>query len=330
MKKLLALFAFAAILSGCDDGDLIFEDIDFDTVNAARCENKIYKVNGAEALILKLGNSEADGVFVNAFPTEPTIEGTPTIIAIDNATNKVVYRLYDGEVSSTSICGAIPSAFPSILEEWEATSGNIQIVTTAEIIPNPSEGFEGGQKISAYQNNIVFTNVTFQKGDGSTQVYDLFPFGIHSVPATVLNFNFGATALEKCPTGDIVYKFVGTEALTLNLNPTLLDTTNLGVVKSGLITSTVNALNYKLFPSGTAVEESFLCTSPPPVAPLQTWIGIDGVANFSGIVEVVTTTLPGGNGFSHTIRIKKATLKRGRNEFLLADDYLYGELTITN
>src|SRR5690606_20812105 len=138
---------------------------------------------------------ENSATFTDAFPLEPTETGTVQNIAIDNSVNKVVYRLYDGDVTNPSICGAIPAAFPLIVEEWEATSGDIEIITTARIEPNTATGFEGGQKITGYQNNIVFRNITFEKTDGSTQVYDVFPFGVFEITAPdvpVLTFNFGA------------------------------------------------------------------------------------------------------------------------------------------
>ncbi len=328
------LFVFVAVISfltaGCDDGELVFEDIDFNEVAAQRCNNKIYKLNGAEALILKIGDTESDADFTDAFPFEPSIPGTPHSITIDNEDYKVVYRLYDGDVTTSNICGAIPAAFPAIVEEWEATSGTIEITTTAEITANTATGFEGGEKIDAYQHNIVFRNITFQKNDGSSQVYDVFPFGVYNKGADALNFNFGALELQKCPNSSRVYKTIGTAAISLNLNPVLFDTTNPGEVKTGLIGPETNAFVYHVFPTATTIEPAFLCSTQLPVTPLQTWTGITGVEGMSGVVEVVSTTLPGGNGYSHEIRLKKVFLKRGRNEFLLADDYLLGELNITD
>lgn len=330
MTKILGFFAAALLLVGCDDGDLVFEDINFDSVTAQRCDNKIYKLNNAEAIILKIGESATDASFLAAFPTEPTPENQPFTLSINNTTNKVVYRLYDGEVTNANICGSIPAAFPAILEEWEATSGTIEIFTTAVLAENTTTGFEGGQKITGYQNNVVFRNVTFKKADGSTQVYDEFPFGIYVRElATPLPFNFVSVQLQKCATSDIVFKTIGTEALAINLDPSLMDSTALGIVKTGVVSSTTNAINYYIFPGGTAITADLLC-STPFISPLQNWIGVDGEENFSGIVEVIAAELPGGNGFSYTIRFKKLTLKQGRSEFMLADNYLFGTLNIVD
>ena len=51
-------------------------------------------------------------------------------------------------------------------------------------------------------------------------------------------------------------------------------------------------------------------------------------SNTSGIIEVTTTVF--GNGFKHTVVIKKAKLQKGNSDFLLGDSYIYGELLTTN
>lgn len=323
MKRFLGILAGLLVLNGCDDGDLAFETINFDDVAIQQpCGNILYKLNNTEALILEIPAS------VNAFPEEPTLAGIPSSIEI-NATNRVVYRLYNGAVTRNNICETIQPAMPIVLEEWTAISGFIQTTTTPVIIPNTTIGFEGGEKITRYQHNIVFTNILFQKGDGTTQLYNTFPFGIFTKDkANTLPFNFADIALNKCSSGDLVYKFVGREALTLNLDPALLNNTVLNQVKSGLLTTTTNKLTYGFFgPITSALNASYFCSATPPANPLEIWNGVDGVTNTSGIVEVVTTT--NGSGFLHTIRLKKATLKKGNSSFLLADDYLFGEL-ITN
>ena len=330
MNKVLGFFAALFVLTSCDDGNLVFQDIDFNSVAAKKCDNKIYKLNGSEAIILKIGESENDASFISAFPTQPTVIGEPTILEINNTANKVVYRLYDGAVTDLNICGSIPAAFPVILEEWEATSGTIQIITTAVKVANTEAGYEGGQKLTGFQNSVIFRNITFNKTDGSSQVYDVFPFGVYEKPVTPLTFNFGDTALQKCSSSGIVFKNVGTEAFSINLDPALLDSSSPGVIKTGVVSSSLNAVNYYVFPPSTVIDQNLLCSGTPTTAPRQLWTGVDGELNFSGIVEVISSPLPGGNGFSYLIRLKKLTLKKDRNEFLLANDYLFGELIVVN
>ena len=37
-----------------------------------------------------------------------------------------------------------------------------------------------------------------------------------------------------------------------------------------------------------------------------------------------------GNGFKHTVVLKKVKMKKGNSDFILGDNYIYGELLTTN
>jgi hypothetical protein len=49
------------------------------------------------------------------------------------------------------------------------------------------------------------------------------------------------------------------------------------------------------------------------------------VANTSGIIEVTTTF-----GTGTTLYLKKVKMKKGNSDFILGDNYIYGELLTTN
>jgi hypothetical protein len=329
MNKVCGLLAMIMIFASCDDGDLIFEEINFDDVEAARCAggNVIYKINDTEVLLLKIGENENAADFVNAFPLEPTPPGEPVSIPINNSTVQVVYQLFNGAVSSANLCAIVRPATPVVVEDWEATAGRVEITTTTNTVANDNPGFEGGERIAGYQHNIIFRDITFQKADGTTQVYDEFPFGIYETTVDDLDFSFGGVALLACPTTNILFKHSGREGITLDIDSTLLDTSQLNTPKTGTITDTTNILTYLLFPPNNTLNESYFC-GVPPVQPLETWTGVEGVANVSGIVEVITTTA--SNGFLHTIRLKNVSFQRGRSIFKLADDYLLGEIITAN
>ena len=119
MKKFLYLICFVFLLNGCDDGDLEVESFDFSTAQTDTCNENtenffLFKINDKEALILKIAESN--------FPNTVTPEGSPRIIPI-STTNKVIYRLYDGEVEgggNGTVCSAIPSSTPNVDAEWNA------------------------------------------------------------------------------------------------------------------------------------------------------------------------------------------------------------------
>lgn len=318
MKRVLGLLVFALALNSCDDGDLTLETISFENTATQSCSNKniIYKLKEKEALLLQIDTTK--------LTTEPSLAGNPTILDI-NSTNKLFYRFYDGKIASANICEAIPPATPLVTDQWIATNGKIQIFTSAVKTTNTTDN---STKITGYNYNIVFKNITFSKNSG-TQVYETFPFGDYVISTTPLPFAF-KKIVEQCPTSKQIYNYSSNESLTLdNIDPALIvnSPTPLNSPRTGLISDTTNKLTYRLF-SGLLTADYF-CKTPDPTTPAisQTWNAVAGISNVSGIVEVTTTT--NGTGFKHTIVLKKVTLKKGNNDFQLGDNYLYGEL-LTN
>lgn len=314
MKRVVSLLVFALLLNGCDDGDLIQEDISFEDVAAQNCTTNdiIYKLKDSEALILE--------VLGFTFPTE-TISQELDI----NASNRVLYRFYNGAVTSSTICETIPPATPIVMDQWTTSGGKIVINTTAIKTTNTTDN---STKITGYNHNITFKNITFVKSNG-TQVYETFPFGDYIISATPLPFAFNKT-LEQCSSSKQLYDYNSSEAIILDIDPALIvnEATPLNAPRTGLISDTKNKLTYRLF-SGL-LTGAYFCNTTFPATPAvsEEWIAVAGVANESGIVEVTTATL--GAGFKHTVVLKKAKMKKGSSDFILGDNYIYGELLTTN
>lgn len=310
------------LTNSCDDGNLTQEDISFEDVNTQSCSanNIIYKIKEKEALLLEIPKT--------TFTSEPTPVGEPIELNISTSSNRVVYRFYNGTVAANNICETIAPATPVITDQWTATSGTIQIVTTAVKTTNETTN---ATRISGYNHNIVLKNVTFAKANG-TQVYETFPFGDYSTSATNLAFNFDQS-LEKCSASNEVYNFNTSEAFILNIDPNLIlnEATALNTPRTGLIGSSTNALTYRLL-TGGIVTADYFCNATTPTTPAisQQWTGVTGVSGVSGIIEVTTTT-NGPNSFKHTIVLKKVSLQKGNSDFSLGDSYSLGELfTTTN
>lgn len=314
MKRVVSLLVFALLLNGCDDGDLIQEDISFEDVATQNCTKNdiIYKLKDNEALILE--------VVGFTFPTETKSQELDI-----SSSNRVLYRFYNGAVNSSTICETIPPATPIVVDQWTTSGGKIAINTTAVKTTNTTDN---STKITGYNHNITFKNITFVKSDG-TQVYETFPFGDYVISATPLPFAFNKT-LEQCNSTKQLYDYNSNEALILDIDPTLIvnEVTPLNTPRTGLISNTKNKLTYRLF-SGL-LTGAYFCNSTFPTTPAvsEEWIAVAGVANESGIVEVTTTTL--GTGFKHTVVLKKAKMKKGSSDFILGDNYIYGELLTTN
>jgi len=314
MKRVVSLLIFAVLLYSCDDGDLIQEDISFEDVVTQNCTTNgiIYKLKDNEALILE--------VLGLTFPTE-TVSQQLDI----NASNRVLYRFYNGAVTSTTICESIPPATPIVVDQWTTSGGKIVINTTAIKTTNTTDN---STKITGYNHNITFKNITFVKSNG-TQVYETFPFGDYVISATPLPLAFNKT-LEQCSSSKQLYDYNSSEALILDIDPALIvnQATPLNAPRTGLISDTKNKLTYRLF-SGL-LTGAYFCNTTFPATPAvsEEWIAVAGVANESGIVEVTTTSL--GTGFKHTVVLKKAKMKKGNSDFILGDNYIYGELLTTN
>ena len=320
MKKFLILALITIFAYSCDDGIIKVENLDFSNAQTQTCGNLVYKLNDNEALLISLPESVYNTAFLNA----PTPLDQPRTISI-NADNRVLYRFYDGTVTTATICSAIPPINPKAQEEWIGVSGTMQITTTAFLEPNPD--FEGGQKITAYKHQVTFKNITFQK-EGGNQFYDTFIFGVFQKSVQPISFIFDEN-LDQCSNSNLIYNIAGSSAFTLNIDPTLIQNqvTALEQPRIGYIGS-LNSLEYKKFAS--VVTADYFCGAafPPNPAVLETYTAMAGVENLSGIIEVTTTT--NGTGFLHEIHLKKVTLTSDSGvSFLLADDYTFGQL-ITN
>lgn len=316
MKKYFGLLVCIALFAACDDGDLTFESIDFDNVAAARCANKLYKLNEKEALIVNIGSTDENFNF--ALREEPTGSATPLLLDLVSNNIDVVYRLYNGEVGSESICASIPPLNPTAIEDWTATSGNLQVTTTANLVENTTPGFEGGQKISGYRHNIILTNVEFAKSSGTTQLYPTFNFGTYDKPITrALPVQFD-DVLDICdPSYTLIYNTAGTHAVTLKIDPALLDHSIMDSPRTATIDGTSNIFSYNIFDVGPISGPTHFCTSTPTSNPIEVWNG-------TGTLEITTTA--SGSGYLHTIVLKNVTLSRGNSQFLLATSYLMGTL----
>jgi hypothetical protein len=311
MKRFLGILVCVFVFSGCDDGDLIVDTINFDEVQTSTCSdnNLLFKLKESESLILNIPE--------NSFTQDATIN--PTKLTI-NTTNQVVYNFYDGKVETKKICDLIDPGIPNVNTQWNATSGIIEITTEVQ---KTFDEIKKSSQITGYKNVIVFRNITFTKKDGTTQFYDEFPFGDYLQPKTKLPFAF-KQVLHKC-NNDLVYNFTDNESLTLNIDPTLIENvpTALDQPRTGVIGLDKNKLVYRFYEG--LLLENYFCQSTDPETPIviEEWLGKAG-----GIIEV-TTTSSGVNSFKHTIVLKNVSLVKGNSDFQLGSDYKYGDLTTT-
>jgi hypothetical protein len=327
MRKYAYLLLFALLLNGCDDGDITVETVDFkDITTSESCisttNELIFKLKTQESLLLQL----APGTLKN----EPTPVGVPNKFSIDNSSFRLVYRGYDGAVAKTNICSLIPPTTPNIINEWYAKSGTIEITTTARPDPNPTTG---AITIKGYTHNIVIKNVTYSIPSlDVTQPQVVFgDFVTVLGDADKLNFTF-TKPVKQCGSAGQVYTYNDNSAMTIdNIDPALIQNvvTPANAPRTGLIGTTVNKLLFKVY-TGSALNDTYFCTATPPTTAVlkETWAGVAGVANESGIIEVTTTT-DVANTFKHTIRLRNTKLQKTTNTVNLGTSYVLGDIYTT-
>ena len=164
MKKILVLVASVFMLQACDDGDITLESFNFNPENVDNCPNNnlVFNINRNDLLLLNIPAS--------SFPTEETPDGSPAIITIDSD-DQIIYRIYSGDVTATSICDLIPPASPIVNQEWNATGGTIEIVTDKLFAAD-------GVTQTGFTHNIRFVNVNFS-GASNSFSFTAYNFGNH-------------------------------------------------------------------------------------------------------------------------------------------------------
>lgn len=170
MKKLLGIFACMVLLASCDDGDIVLQSFDFDAATIQKCGDRelLFKTKGEELLLVDIPASN--------FPNEVTAEGTPRIVTI-SSTSRVLYRKYNGTVSSATICSDVPPASPTVVNEWgAATGGQIQIITTEKTETDPDTN---EVTVVGYNHQIKFINIQFV-GTEDSFVFEEYLFGTYT------------------------------------------------------------------------------------------------------------------------------------------------------
>lgn len=327
MKRFLGILVLLFTLNACDDGDFDIESFDFSDVSSNQCNSGetgffIYKINSVELLLIQIPETS----FVNQI-TEP---GSPRTVSI-TGNNKVIYRIYNDAVSTGDICTTIPPASPIVVEEWNAVSGTIEIVTTVNKTVNEEDN---SSVITGFTHNIVLKNVNFQKENGSQQLFTSLTYGDY-VTSTTQPADFEGFTIKNCDNSyGIIYKIAGSQSLSLTVDETIFQ--NVVTPDNSPRTALMNESNQLVLSIfNDNVNDAFVCSSIPLAYPilLQRWESVAGVENVSGIIEVQTTEeyqVPTDNqtplvGYRQKVTLKKVTMTRDNVSFKLGDVYEFGE-----
>lgn len=167
------------------NSELIYEELTFgnytvdnpvkfnftDVVQRCTTNDLLYKLNLREALVMEAEPS----LFVN----EITPEGQPRTALINGTTNRIIYKIFDANVTGTYFCSTIPQTSPSVVQEWyaqngvEGDSGIIQVETEAVYDEITSE-------LVGYIHHIKLINVRFYNNN-SEFILPEYNFGDYGV-----------------------------------------------------------------------------------------------------------------------------------------------------
>ncbi len=307
MKYLLILISFVFVVAGCDDGDLIVESFNFDTVNIEKCANSnlLYKINDSETLILNTPEA--------SFENKEQIQNIPI-----TGTTSIIYKKFSGKPEPNAICGT-PNLI--VLEEWIVDGGTLEVTSTKILAPD-------NITIVAYNHSIIFRNVTFVTNKKQA-TYPIYAFGNFRTEVLDLQFDFTTVSTQKCTNNQLIFKYNTTKVLLLDLEPSLFDNvaTPANFPRTALINGSTNNVIYRVY-SGN-LSNNFFCSSITPTTPALTeeWIAENGVTNTSGIIKVITVATSNPGEFKHTITLNKTFFRKGIESYSPAPngDYIFGD-----
>ncbi|AWA30501.1 hypothetical protein HYN48_10595 [Flavobacterium magnum] len=324
MKKFLVLLCCSILLNGCNDGDIKVESFDFENAQTRTCGEDtndffLYKFDGNEALIVQIPQTR----FVN----KETPAGTPIVIDI-TANVKVIYRVYDAPVTASTLCSNIPPSMPTVIDEWNAEGGTIEITTRAV---NTEVAATGESLVTSFSHNIIFKNITFNRGNDERQTTEQINFGTYTTPNRNKPVDFTTIEnVQTCTTNNLLYKLSGNQALALDLDAATLATlfpneaTTVDNPREFYLT-TEDQLLFVVY-ANVVTRDDFCGGNVGAVS--EIWKAQPGVDQISGLIQVETTT--SGSNFIHTIRFRNVRFKNADGlEFTFGDNYRFGDY-ITN
>lgn len=304
MKKIVGLLFATVGLTACNDGDLVFENLNFDDKEIQKCENNelYFKTNNNELLLVDFSNS-TNGVNGSVLDTlaplnvRQNLETTNTI--------KMYYRTYDGNITTATICSVLAPANPKVTSEYTSLNGgNISYTRTQDAIVT-----ETAVNVN-YKYTINFENITLTNGTSEIK-YATLPYGTYVYDTSRMSFNF-ASNFNNC--SNVLIGNTNTEIVQIQLPenfvfPTTTQTQNITL-------NDTNLLRYFVFRKAFTIDEGNECEFPNGVVK-EEW----QVSNGSLQIESspITNTSGGITGYRHILKITQAQFKKEESTFSITD-----------
>ncbi|MCC9043515.1 hypothetical protein LNQ81_12615 [Myroides sp. M-43] len=259
MKKFFALagISFIFLLGSCDDGNLIYKDIDFNKVTAVqKCTTP-----GAEKIFYKLQNDEALILVVDADNIMRDESEDIGAAEIDGVNTTLEYRKYNAQVSGTSICNLPPPATPSVIQNIPASPGGTVVINRNIQITNTTTQANNAVAL-VYQYIFTLENINFSEGQTNIK-YDRMLFGTTNYANRTLAFTFNNNnnnGLNDYNCNNALVTLSNQEALILNLTEADLPTQETTTDKIIELTSERFA-SFRQYERG-GINVSQICNNP--------------------------------------------------------------------
>lgn len=304
MKKIVGLLLVTISLTACNDGDLVFENLNFDGKQIQKCpDNELYfKTNDTELLLVDFSTT-FNGVPGSVLDTLAPLGEMQDLLTSN--TTKIYYRTYDAPISANAICSVLAPANPKVTAEYTSLPGG-KIFYTRLITPVVTETAVNVN----YTYTINFENITLSNGTSEIK-YTTFPYGSYAYDTSRMNFNF-TNGFINCD--NVLIGKTSTEVVQIQFPSDFIFPTSNQTQTISL--SDTNLLRYFVFRNPFTVDEDNECELPTePIK--EDW----QVTNGSLQIETTAVINAAGTvtGYRHNLKILQAQFMKDETTFSITE-----------
>lgn len=304
MKKILGLLVFSIAITACNDGDLVFDNFNFDEKDIQKCEdNELYfKINNNQLLLVDFTFGNNLSVLDSLAP----LNEMQKILTSDRT--KIYYRTYDAAVSKNVICALLAPANPKVTSEYiSIPGGTINYTRTMRPIVT-----ETAVNVS-YVYTINFENITLTNGTSDIR-YAVLPYGSYQYDNSRMSFNF-TTNFTNCDNVLIGYTATEVVQLTLPENfvfPTANQTQNIPL-------NNTTDIQYFVFKNSFSIDEDAPCEFPTETIKEQ-WQSTSG--NLQIESSAITNASGNVTGYRHQLKLQQTQFNNDLASFVITERIL--------
>lgn len=309
MRKYWALLLFSFAFSACDDGNIVYESLNFKNSTIAKCDfNELYyKLNKHEILIMDLSGPNNLPLLNDNIPL-----GVLDSIVTSDA-NKIIYRSYSGDISGQTICSTLPPANPKVTKEYTSNSGayikyirNIEVKRFDENIPNKFQ--------IIYSYTFLFENLILSNQNENIK-YPSYNFGtyqpkkINSNEADISLIEFSFGAIDACSQNNVLFSKGTNKILQIQLEKPL--TKNPGIQTVALNNNQFILYKQKNSNLGTVKD----CDTQEVAGFKEVWKTTSGQLT----IDLKPANENGKQGLKYTFTLENATFTRTDKQFTVTN-----------